>query len=170
MKRIFAFSVLLWLLMFAASRVVAAATWTVPSQKLTIKDALDAASAGDYIEFSDNYTEYGMVTVNKSVTIHNPNAKNVKIIAQGNDPYAVKVTATGVLIDGLTLEGGKDACLNILGTGGGTVSNCTLSPVVQTNYGAMLYGSDAILEESTWGPAATPVLNYFLKPSCASVR
>ena len=155
----------------ASVQSVHAATITVNSTadptesgKITLRDALAAASDSDTINFSVTTPATitlttGELLVNKSVTISGPGADQLSV--NGNAASRVFHISSGktVTISGLTITNGLD----VTSGGGGiyndhttlTVSNCTVSNNSATNYG----GGGGIYNDGTLFGGATLTIN-----------
>ncbi|MDD3652586.1 MAG: PKD domain-containing protein [Desulfotomaculaceae bacterium] len=94
---------------------------------ITIKTAVDAASAGDTIIVKDGtYTEN--VIVDKSLVIQSENGAELTIVQAANTNADVfKVTAANVTIDGFTVSGATSMGKSGIYISGSTSGSCTVT-------------------------------------------
>ena len=145
------------------------ADWYAHSDFEVIDDILGVATDGDRV-FLDIPRTYPSFTLSKNVEVI-ATASNVVIDGSGTQ-YAVEITGSGGLVDGLSLQGGSAArayvsqgtlqncALSGDGLGvelaSGTVSNCTITGGSGTGFGVALGGSGLISDctisfVSGWG-------------------
>ena len=103
----------------------------------TIQDAINAASAEDYIEVW-NSTYYEHVTVNKQLTIYSRDGANVTIVDGGGSDKCFYVTANNVTISGFTVQNGASG----IRVDSSLFVRMVNNSVLFNGYGIYLYYSD----------------------------
>ena len=120
----------------------------VPEDFATIKLAVQNSTEPEIV-ITSNHSESGMVLINRSVWIHPNGGVAASITAGSSDPYAVRITADGAKIEGLTLIAGSNPTGIVDIIGKSEVLNCELddggnalsSHAVLMEQGATLSGS-----------------------------
>lgn len=110
----------------------------------SIQDAVDAAEPGDTVVVAaGTYSEN--VTIDKALTLQSKDGADVTIIDGGSasGAFAVKVTASGVTIDGFTIKTGDSAAASQYGIMLIEVADCVIShnTIVDNWYGILIGSS-----------------------------